>query len=150
MSATRDLTGLVFGELTVLKRDKNIGMHSGWLCQCSCGNKTVAASSKLTGGHIKSCGHLKRDVNHTGLRTGYQDKKQGGIAVFLLDENRKVRTDNTTGVTGVKIKKLKNGTIRYGASITIKGKRTWLGTYSTIEQAAAAREKAQRDLLPKK
>ncbi|MDK1716647.1 hypothetical protein [Dellaglioa algida] len=147
MPSINDLTGKIFGELTVIKQDENVGGHSGWLCQCSCGNATIVASNKLTIGHTASCGHLKRDVNHTGLRKGYQDKKQNGVAVFLLDSNRKIRTDNVTGFTGVKPVTYRNGSIHYAAEISIKGKRTRIGTFNTIQEAAAAREKVADKLL---
>ncbi|TWW11338.1 hypothetical protein LABALGLTS371_05110 [Dellaglioa algida] len=147
MPKLNDLTGKVFGELTVIKRAENIGGHSGWFCQCSCGNTTVVASNKITSGHTISCGHLKRDVNHTGLREGYQNKKQNGIAVFLLDSKRKIRTDNATGFTGVKRVTYRDGSIHYAAEINIKGKRTRIGTFTTIEEAAAARKKVADELL---
>jgi hypothetical protein len=58
-----DLVGKVFNELTV------IGFHSlkrngrnnekYWLCNCSCGNREVLASTReLRKGRKKSCGHL--------------------------------------------------------------------------------------------
>ncbi|MGV3336677.1 hypothetical protein [Latilactobacillus curvatus] len=142
-----DLTGQTFGELIVIKRVDNIGHHSGWLCQCSCGKQTTAPSNKLKSGAIVSCGHLKRDVNHTGLRRGYQSKKKKGVATFLIDPKRKVRSDNTTGYTGVKEVKYRDGSIHYAASLTVKGKRRRIGTYPTIKEAAQARQSAVNEFL---
>ncbi|WP_413523691.1 hypothetical protein [Latilactobacillus curvatus] len=142
-----DLTGQTFGELIVIKRIDNIGHHSGWLCQCSCGNQTTVPSNKLKSGAIVSCGHLKRDVNHTGLRRGYQDKKKKGVATFLLDSKRRVRSDSSTGVTGVKVVKYRDGSIHYAADMTVKGKRHRIGTFSTVEEAAQARQTAVDALL---
>ncbi|MDK1718726.1 hypothetical protein N0K73_05495 [Dellaglioa algida] len=147
MPSINDLTGKIFGELTVVKRGNNIGSHSGWFCQCSCGDTTVVASNKLISGNTVSCGHLKRDVNHTGLHKGYEDKRKNGTAVFLLDSNRKIRSDNTTGFTGVKQIKYRDGAIHYAAQITVNGNRTRIGTFNTIQEAAAAREKVADKLL---
>ena len=57
MSMVKDLTGKVFGRLTVIKRaenDKN--GRARWLCKCSCGNESVKTGKLLLNGHCKSCG----------------------------------------------------------------------------------------------
>jgi len=57
MANIKDLTGQVFGRLTVLK---SVGFtkwrNLRWLCQCSCGNQKVIQSGNLRSGHSKSCG----------------------------------------------------------------------------------------------
>lgn len=62
----KDLTGLTFGRLTVLKQVEDYVSPSGrreskWLCKCSCGNEKLSQvrTSQLTGGHTQSCGCLK-------------------------------------------------------------------------------------------
>jgi hypothetical protein len=54
-----DLTGKIFGRLTVVSRVKNEkrGM-TRWLCTCTCGSQKVIFGKKLRGGDIKSCGCL--------------------------------------------------------------------------------------------
>jgi hypothetical protein len=53
-----DLTGQIFGDLTVVKRNpvnaKN--GHARWDCICICGNFTTVTSSDLISGNTKSCG----------------------------------------------------------------------------------------------
>jgi hypothetical protein len=62
----KDLTNQQFTDLTVLafstvtKRGK-----ATWLCQCRCGNKTVAAGDNLRRGHTRSCGCLVKAANTT-------------------------------------------------------------------------------------
>lgn len=51
-----DLTGLQFGEWTVLKKSEK---ESYWLCQCSCGKQREVYVSSLKRGLSKSCGHIK-------------------------------------------------------------------------------------------
>ena len=61
----RDLTGQVFGMLTVLEEAEPVYSASGrknytWLCQCSCGRKKIIPTRNLTEGHAKSCGCLNK------------------------------------------------------------------------------------------
>lgn len=62
MKIKEDLTGRVFGRLTVLKRDlSKIGQARGsyWICLCSCGvEKTISRQSMVVHG-TTSCGCLK-------------------------------------------------------------------------------------------
>jgi hypothetical protein len=52
-----DLTGKVFGDLTVVTRAESAkGGEARWLCQCSCGGSTTATSSNLRRGQTVSCG----------------------------------------------------------------------------------------------
>lgn len=56
-----DLTGQVFGELTVIKRAPDlISQTSGrritaWLCKCSCGDETIVPQDNLRNGCTKHC-----------------------------------------------------------------------------------------------
>lgn len=53
-----DLTGQVFGKLTVIERQKKDG-NTYYLCQCECGNQTIVDSRNLRSGHTTSCGCIK-------------------------------------------------------------------------------------------
>ena len=50
-----DLTGLVFGMLTVHRRSSS----RRWECLCECGQETTVETAKLKGGHVQSCGCLR-------------------------------------------------------------------------------------------
>lgn len=79
-----DLTGKVFGKLTVIKRapDKSMGTQGRhivmWTCRCECGTiKDISADSLRSGGHI-SCGCVRQRqsqgshlVDLTGQQFGY-------------------------------------------------------------------------------
>jgi hypothetical protein len=69
----RDLTGQVFGQLTVIEdagRDKYKNVL--WRCRCSCGNETIVVKQDLTrkDGYVRSCGcrntssHPPRNFRH--------------------------------------------------------------------------------------
>jgi hypothetical protein len=62
-----DLTGRVFGRLTVVDRAEDKVTPSGnkcvmWNCVCECGNKAVVNSRALVTGNSKSCGCYNSDV----------------------------------------------------------------------------------------
>lgn len=58
----KDLTGLVYSRLKVIKRVENDKQNTAcWLCRCSCGRETVARGSMLRNGHTKSCGCWQRE-----------------------------------------------------------------------------------------
>ncbi len=54
-----DLSGQVFGRLTVLKRIANKNGRVCWLCRCACGNEKTCTAHDLKQGKVKSCGCLK-------------------------------------------------------------------------------------------
>jgi len=67
-----DLTGMRFGELTVIELSKKVTRErsSGpsikevaWKCLCDCGNYTEVISRSLVHGMTKSCGHLQKTAN---------------------------------------------------------------------------------------
>lgn len=61
MSKLIDLTGRVFGRLTVIARCRSAanGM-SRWLCRCECGEETTVFGRHLRDGHTQSCGCLQK------------------------------------------------------------------------------------------
>ena len=60
-----DLTGMLFGRLTVIKKTKAVT----WLCECECGNLTEVSSANLRDGVTRSCGCLQREVARNLKRT---------------------------------------------------------------------------------
>ena len=58
-----DLTGQVFGRLTVIDRVVNsFGGKARWRCWCICGEETLAYSANLRRGHTQSCGCLRQEA----------------------------------------------------------------------------------------
>jgi len=57
-----NLTGQIFGRLTVESYAGTRGRFSLWRCLCSCGNYTDAARNKLLDGSTKSCGCFRVDI----------------------------------------------------------------------------------------
>ena len=63
MAIAHDLSGLVFGRLTVLHRDvSNNYERPRWVCRCICGSTKTIRASSLVVGSSKSCGCLAREL----------------------------------------------------------------------------------------
>lgn len=86
------LTGEVFGKLTVVKLDPNINRPPyKWICKCSCGNTTSVIGSSLRDGSTKSCGCLSSDVRSLDLR----GKIFGKLTAIKIVENYAKNSNNT-------------------------------------------------------
>lgn len=134
-SVAEDLTGRVFGHLTVLKMTADRHGRTCWLCRCDCGNETEAPEDVLVQGSVLSCGCLTRE-NQKIIWSKLH--RVDGTCVEIL-ENRKYRSDNTSGFRGVF--RMKNG--KYRVDIGFKGKRFYLGTFPDYDQAVQARMSAE-------
>lgn len=134
MSKWEDLTGQVFGSLTVIKPAEKINGRTAWHCKCECGNEIVVISRYLKDGKRKSCGCKKH-----GLDTLHYI---GGTCVEMID-NPAVRANNRSGVPGVFYDKSCG---KWRAEIMFQGKRRYLGRFQFFTDAVKAREKAKDEL----
>lgn len=58
-----DLTGKIFGRLTVIKREENDRFGgSMWLCECECGKRKILSGGELRRGNVSSCGCLSAEL----------------------------------------------------------------------------------------
>ena len=68
-----DLTGNVYGKLTVKGPDNNYisteenGWKSKWICECECGNIVSIFGSNLTRLHTTSCGCANRSIGEENI-----------------------------------------------------------------------------------
>lgn len=69
--ASKDLTGLKFGLLTVKKLAGINKMYNyrEWLCECECGNTTIVRGYSLTSNVTKSCGCLRKQKTSERTKT---------------------------------------------------------------------------------
>lgn len=51
-----DETGKIYGRLTVIEKVKEQTGKARWICQCECGNITIANGTDLRTGRVLSCG----------------------------------------------------------------------------------------------
>lgn len=79
MPALRDLTGQIFGRLTVIKRSEGNYKRVHWLCLCICGSYTNVISGSLTRGRTVSCGcYLKEKYKIQNITHGLTIRKGEG------------------------------------------------------------------------
>jgi hypothetical protein len=97
-NVVKDLTGMKFGRLTVIRRVEDIIWKSGgkspqWECQCECGNIVIKKSQDLTSGKSKSCGCLRNEIgNQPFLFTEGQTIKTKYSEFRVLQKYRIKRT----------------------------------------------------------
>lgn len=65
----KDITGSVFGRLTVLGYAGSLDAAARWHCQCACGVNVIVLADKLRRGETKSCGCYRRDLAEGMRRT---------------------------------------------------------------------------------
>lgn len=121
-----------FGILTVIKKTDRRTSRSEvfWRCKCDCGNYTEVPTSHLTSGHTKSCGCQQQ----AGFKPGRKNADM---------RNDKIRGTNKTGYKGVSVEKQKDGSLRYRAKLTYKGKDHFSKRFMTIEEAIKARKELE-------
>ena len=108
------------------------------LCKCNkCGVIKTVALDKLRSGESKQCNNCKQ--KETIKRFAESELKDG---TKLCGLTQKVRCDSKTGIKGVYLHKGK-----YTAEIRLKGKKYWVGTFSDIKKAEAARKLAEEELF---
>jgi hypothetical protein len=58
---TLELTGQVFGRLTIVSRADTVHGHIRWDCICDCGKKKIVRGASLTSGDTISCGCFAKE-----------------------------------------------------------------------------------------
>lgn len=77
MTKLVDLSGGIYGRLTVISRDGVMYGKVAWLCECSCGVKLRVCGADLKSGNKSSCGCLKVDVTrHKNLSHGMTNSEE--------------------------------------------------------------------------
>lgn len=78
-----DLTGQVFGKLTVIELDQESSGRRKWICQCSCGNTVSVREYNLKCGCTRKEKSSVRNLNVKQVKTR---DNQGGVYYFQPGE----------------------------------------------------------------
>ena len=127
--------GQRFGRWTIL--DRYVFSARGekkYLCRCDCGTERYVLERSLKYGGSQSCGCRKKEHDQ---ELGTLLTHVGGTSLEMI-QSQKLPRDNTTGYKGVYLVRGK-----YLAKIVFQKKQYFLGTYDSIEEAAAARKSAE-------
>lgn len=137
-----DLTGRVFGKLTVLGRSERRS-HRGsrttptWKCRCECGEITYKATDSLTNPDISMCAHCAKEYGASKARAGAGFVEGTQISRLL---HTQPTAASTSGCRGVYFDKKTN---KWRARLKFKGKLMNFGSYTRFEDAVAARKEAE-------
>lgn len=140
-----DLTGKVFGRLTVLGRSDKRNSRGArttpmWRCQCECGNITYKATDTLTNPDLSMCSKCAAIYAASKAR-----ESAGFIEGTQLSKIRDMTPSaaNTSGYRGIYYESRFD---RWRAEIRFQNKRYYLGVYKNKDDAIKARRKAEEDL----
>ena len=139
-----DLTGMVFGRLTVLGRSEKRSPRGKrttpmWECRCACGNITYKATDTLKNPDESMCRECKGRIGAEIAR-----RSAGFVDGTQLSKIRSMEPGaaNTSGCRGVYFDRKAN---KYRARLKFKGKIMSFGSYINFEDAVAARREAERE-----
>lgn len=136
-SEATDLRGQRFGRLTVTDTTVRDGKMR-YVCRCDCGGETAVMPQDLIRGLTTSCGCL-----HKGKDAAIRKLYVSGTAPCKL-RPRKLRSTNTSGVTGVYYSSSRG---LWCAEIMFRRKKYSLGRYIRKEDAVAARQEAEEQIF---
>lgn len=139
-----DLTGQVFGKLTVIGRSDRRNPRGKrttpmWECRCECGNITYKATDTLTNPDESMCQECKGRI---GAEIARQSAGFVGGTQISRIKNMTLIATNTSGCRGVYYDKKTN---KYRARLKFKGKIMNFGSYRNFEDAVAARKAAEQE-----
>lgn len=141
-----DLTGRVFGRLTVLGRSEKRSTRGErttpmWECRCECGAITYKATDTLTNPNVSMC-------HACAAKSGAQTARQsagfvGGTQLSKICSMSPTAA-NTSGCRGVYYDPKTN---RYRARLKFQGKIMSFGSYEKFEDAVKARKLAEEEIF---
>lgn len=136
----RDLSGQVFGRLTVISPTEK-RKHGGfvWECRCECGNTVFVSTYQLTSGVKRSCECLHVETATAHVNTIRGKNHIDGTNVGAIKHNR-IFANNTSGVRGVSWHAHRG---KWYARLTFQGQRHSLGYFDSMDDAAKARKDAE-------
>ena len=158
----KDLTGVRFGRLLVLRPTggKSADGSYIWECRCDCGNMVARGAHILLSGTSESCGCLREEKRLAALRspecfekmsvrstrnwpaTAEKIGMRDGTNVSIIKMTR-ARKDSSTGVRGVSLKRPGE----YVARLQFQGKTHCAFGFKTVEDAAKARQKMYEEYV---
>jgi len=93
-----DLSNRRFGKLIVLSREPNDKKgNTKWKCICDCGETTIVAGQKLTGGRTRSCGCLRGGSNKASYDTSSPEYRTWQAMKRRCDNKKSEKWDRYGG-----------------------------------------------------
>ncbi|MBO5125969.1 MAG: AP2 domain-containing protein [Clostridia bacterium] len=143
-----DLTGKVFGKLTVIRRTdekRRIGRNTYplWECRCECGETEYRVSHTLSDEKERMCLNCLLKANGKAMvqAAGFV----GGTQLSKI-QDMKPTAANTSGTRGVYWRKRRQA---WEVRLKFRGKLLYIGTYDKYEDAVKARKNAEDEIYRK-
>lgn len=137
----KDISGKRFGRLIAIRQTENRDCPGTtiWECKCDCGNTAFYSVNELSFGKAMSCGCLYRETRKECAKN--RNDLVDGTSIGSLLAAKKIRSNNTSGITGVHYDQKLGKWIAY---ISYKKKRYYLGLFVDKDDATKAREYAEQ------
>lgn len=102
-----DLTGKIFGRLTVLSLEGELNGHLSWRCKCECGAEKDVRGKHLRYGNVKSCGCFNAEETSKRRRTHGESKRTSEYSIWCSMiarcENHAVKAFKDYGGRGISV-----------------------------------------------
>ena len=139
-----DLTGQTFGKLTVVclsdrRAPRGKRTTPVWECRCECGAAVYQATDSLHRAGVRMCERCRELYAAEKARAGAGYVE--GTQISRLKDMSPTAA-STSGVRGVVFDRTSG---KWRARLRFRGKLMNFGSYSSIEEAAAARAKAEKE-----
>ena len=139
-----DLSGQVFGQITVIKRSPNKRKRGDrlvveWECRCVCGATVFRTTDQLSNEKNRMCAECSRknSASKAFEAAGFEQ----GTQISKIKEMKMIAT-NTSGCRGVYWHKKQK---KWVARLKFKGKLMTFGSFSNFEDAVKARKQAEEE-----
>ena len=77
-----NLKGCRFGRLVVVRRARNRGIRTRWMCRCVCGRRKIAFTLRLRDGRTRSCGCFREETRASVSKYAGVLFKTGSVKKF--------------------------------------------------------------------
>lgn len=116
-----------------------------WLCRCSCGKEFTVSMGNFE--IRQSCGCAAQKTRKRNMSLAKEVFSKGieqGTSVIMIQPNKKLLKNNTSGITGVHWAKDRQ---RWVAQIEFQGKHYTLGAFKDKNDAIAVRKEAEQAMF---
>ena len=138
MGKFKDLTGQVFGRLTVLERDTTRKGKIRWICRCECGKIKSVRREHLTSGATKSCGCFSRETTKI-VNTKHDLSRTKAYRTWLGMKSQSARNGKTTS----RLSSLMSASLSISAKTAIRS--TGLTTTAIMSRAMSVGQTRKRN-----
>lgn len=146
-----NIIGQRFGHLTALHPERVDGTIK-WLCQCDCGKQIYEITGNLKAGRKTSCGCMnwakQRNDSEMKMKLRQNIQKAGLVKRFAgMTVNSMKRGNPSMGISGIRGVSWVSTVQKWEVRLQVNGEKINCGRFDTLDEAAKAREEAEKQYL---